>query len=138
MALADVPRADGVKMCASEYPLAQFATPGTACSRRSMTGSPCTLNDVVGGRSANVDGAGLEHLGIVAGPSGIGTDPTMRSSAAPDVWAAGDVTGVAPYTHTANYQARLVTANLLGGRAVADYRAVPGSSTPFRQSLRWA
>ncbi|HTT51552.1 MAG TPA: NAD(P)/FAD-dependent oxidoreductase [Streptosporangiaceae bacterium] len=94
------------------------------------------------GRRPRVSGIGLEVLGIPAGeplpldgtgrvilatPASatlLGAGQRARKPAG-RVWAAGDVTAVAPYTHTARYQARIVAANILGGNRRADYRAVP-------------
>jgi dihydrolipoamide dehydrogenase len=88
------------------------------------------------GRRPRLSGLGLDKLGIEVGPamtlpvqaSGQVTAAAAgrnRKKNSGRVWAAGDVTGVASYTHTAGYQARIVAANILGGRREADYRAIP-------------
>ncbi|MDN3352726.1 NAD(P)/FAD-dependent oxidoreductase [Actinomadura sp. DC4] len=83
---------------------------------------------IAAGRRPRLADIGLEQLGIDVDPGrGIAVDVTCKAggSDGTTVWAAGDVTGVAPYTHAANYQSRLVVSNVLGKRREADYRAVP-------------
>jgi pyruvate/2-oxoglutarate dehydrogenase complex dihydrolipoamide dehydrogenase (E3) component len=57
------------------------------------------------------------------GLPGLGVDERCRVG--DGVWAAGDVTGVAPFTHTAKYQGWVVAGNILGETRVADYTAIP-------------
>ncbi len=74
------------------------------------------------GRRPAVRDIGLETLGI---PTGGALEVDAGCRVEEHVWAIGDVTGVAPLTHTANYQARVAVETLLGRPAVADYRAIP-------------
>jgi dihydrolipoamide dehydrogenase len=78
------------------------------------------------GMRANTRDTGLEHLGIELDARGyLPVDDHCRVRGRADVWGGGDVTGVAPYTHTANYHARTIAANLLGKDSRADHRAIP-------------
>ena len=78
---------------------------------------------VATGRRPNVEGLGLEQLGVEITSRGIEVDDRLR--AADDVWAIGDVNGIAQFTHVGKYQARVAAADLCRHRAKADYRAIP-------------
>jgi pyruvate/2-oxoglutarate dehydrogenase complex dihydrolipoamide dehydrogenase (E3) component len=80
---------------------------------------------VATGRRPNADGFGFEQLGVTVGRRGIEVDETLK--AAEDVWAVGDATGVALFTHSGKYQARVAATNVAGGSARADYRAIPAT-----------
>jgi pyruvate/2-oxoglutarate dehydrogenase complex dihydrolipoamide dehydrogenase (E3) component len=76
---------------------------------------------VAAGRRPNVDG--LEEAGVRIGRRGVEVDEQCR--AAGNVWAIGDVTGVAQFTHVGKYQARVAAAAMCGQDVRADYRAIP-------------
>jgi dihydrolipoamide dehydrogenase len=78
---------------------------------------------VATGRRPNTDGLGLEQLGVAVGQRGVEVDEHLR--AAEDVWAIGDVTGIALFTHVGKYQARVAAGDLVGRGTTADYRAIP-------------
>ncbi len=80
---------------------------------------------VATGRRPNVEGLGLEQLDVSVGKTGIEVDD--RLSAGEHVWAAGDVTGVALFTHVGKYQGRVAAANVAGRDSRADYRALPSA-----------
>jgi len=79
---------------------------------------------VATGKRPRVEGLGLELLGVSPGDDGaLAVDDRLR--VIDRVWAVGDVNGVAPYTHAANYQAKVVVDNLTGRVRRADHRAIP-------------
>jgi pyruvate/2-oxoglutarate dehydrogenase complex dihydrolipoamide dehydrogenase (E3) component len=78
---------------------------------------------VATGRRPRTQGIGLETVGIQPGARGIEIDERCR--AGDGVWAIGDVTGLAMFTHVAKYQGRVAAKDILGEPARADYRAVP-------------
>jgi pyruvate/2-oxoglutarate dehydrogenase complex dihydrolipoamide dehydrogenase (E3) component len=85
----------------------------------------CDTLLVAVGRRPNVDDLGLEQAGVDYTPKGINIDKRMRTSNR-RIYACGDVTGVMPFTHVAEYQAGLVIANaLFRFPKKANYRAVP-------------
>ncbi len=78
---------------------------------------------VAAGRKPNVEGLGLEQLGVEISQRGIEVDERLQ--AAESVWALGDATGIALFTHVGKYQARVAAENVAGREAKADYRAIP-------------
>ncbi len=78
------------------------------------------------GRTANVDGLGLEAAGVKFSKKGIEIDDRCRTNV-PSVWAVGDVAGGPLFTHWAGHQARVVIRNIL----------FPGSTRHDLANLPW-
>ena len=79
---------------------------------------------VATGRTVDLSGLGLESVGLNAKAPFIKVDERMR--AADGIWAMGDVTGKAMFTHVALYQSAIVVADILEeDHPPARYDAVP-------------
>lgn len=127
-ALAAALTADGVQVRTGTTLLRVRQTEAGLAQAWLSDGSTLTVHRLLlaTGRTASTDGLGLARLGIEPQDNGaVAVDDQCRVRGQDHVWAVGDVTGLAPYTHGANYQARLVADNLLGRPRRADYRAMP-------------
>jgi dihydrolipoamide dehydrogenase len=130
LALAQILEAEGIELA--------MRTPISSVEKMTNGAATVVLEDgrkfsaerllVSTGRKPNVDEIGLELLGITLSKAGaIVTDPHCRVLGLENVWAGGDVDGVAPLTHTANYQARIIAAGILGTVREAHYESIPRS-----------
>jgi pyruvate/2-oxoglutarate dehydrogenase complex dihydrolipoamide dehydrogenase (E3) component len=78
---------------------------------------------VAAGRRNNLQGLGLEHVGLDPEARVLVTDERMRVT--DGIWAVGDIVGKGAFTHVSMYQAAVVLNDLLGRDGPwADYRAV--------------
>ena len=83
---------------------------------------------VAAGRSPNTEGLGIEELGLEMTSRGhIKVDEKLATSIN-SIRAAGDVTGLLPFTHSADEQARMAVAHALGLKSKWKYDA---STTPW-------
>lgn len=77
------------------------------------------------GRTANLDGLGLDAAGIGHTTKGLVLDARLRATA-PHVFGAGDVTGDHQFTHAAGYEGGVVVANAVFRLPrKADYTLLP-------------
>ena len=77
------------------------------------------------GRAPNVEGLDLAKVGVEYSRKGIKVDSFLRTSAK-HIYACGDVVGPYQFTHTADFQARLILRNaLFPGKSKINYHIVP-------------
>lgn len=113
-------------------------TPATPPATDSVTailsdGSEHRLERILlaGGRRPRTANLGLEHLCVAPDASGaLPVDDSCRvrdrgGLTLPDVFALGDLTGTAPFTHSANQQARVIAGALSGHSVGYAAHAVP-------------
>jgi dihydrolipoamide dehydrogenase len=123
-ALGDVLRSEGIELALGVHAKAARREGGDYVldleDGRTLRGDRLL---VATGRRPRMAGLGLETVGLDADAKAVEVDE--RLSAGDGLWAIGDVTGIWPLTYVGKYQGRVVAANILGERAVANYDAVP-------------
>ena len=132
--VADVLRGNGVRLHLSAKAVRAESVDAGRALRLELAGGRTLEADrllIAGGREANSSGLGLAALDIALEDSGaVPVDARCRvvdGSGAPiqGLYAVGDVTEESSFTHSANYQARIVAAEVAGRGHDADYRAIP-------------
>jgi pyruvate/2-oxoglutarate dehydrogenase complex dihydrolipoamide dehydrogenase (E3) component len=103
---------------------AQPAAPGTQITLDDGTRLETDVVILGAGRRPATGALGAETAGLsLTERGGIAVDARCR--AGDGVWALGDVTGIALFTHVAMYQGRVVADNILGRERTASYDGIP-------------
>jgi len=120
--------ADGI-----DVRLGRQITRATSAPVNGKTGARVELDDgstlavdviVLGtGRTPRITDLGLERIGVDAAGGRLPLDPHCLLTHG--VWAIGDATGQAMFTHVAKYQARVVADTILGTPRAAHYEGIP-------------
>lgn len=77
------------------------------------------------GRVFNINGLGLEEVGVTLGPRGeVEVDDYLQTSA-DGIYAIGDITNKMQLAHVASAQGKVAAANALGEHLAMDYSLVP-------------
>ncbi len=76
------------------------------------------------GRTPNIDGIGLEYIGVETFNGGIKIDKHCRTNI-PNVYAAGDITGFSLLAHTASREGEVAVNTILGKKDSMRYNAIP-------------
>lgn len=119
--LARILSSDGVELCLGSPVTAVRAARGGVIVETADGEWPAERLLVAAGRTANVDGLGLDRLGIIATAAGISVDARSRTIV-PTVYAVGDVAaGRSHHTHAAATDAAIAVRDMfLPGRATAS------------------
>ena len=80
---------------------------------------------IAAGRKPNIEGLGLEDIGVKVGKSGIEVNNKLQTTVK-NIYAAGDVVGHYLFTHVAAFQATQIVRNIFfPGSSAIDYSVVP-------------
>jgi pyruvate/2-oxoglutarate dehydrogenase complex dihydrolipoamide dehydrogenase (E3) component len=123
--IADALHAEGIELHLGRQATAARADNGR-CLLELEDGSEVAGSKllIATGRRPRAGDVGLDALGVE--PDERGAIPVDERCRVTDgVWAIGDVTGVALFTHVGKYQARIAVDDVAGRKPRADYRSIP-------------
>jgi dihydrolipoamide dehydrogenase len=132
-ALANRLRNDGVHLHLGQPP-SRARLSGDHCQIELPDGTTIRAERILvaGGRDPHTDDLGLDGVGaqVDQKSKAVSVDDRCRvltedGSPVDGLYAVGDVTGISTYTHSANYQAKIAAADIVGEGRDADYAAVP-------------
>ena len=113
--LSEAIRADGVELLLDVETESVAVEGGTKVVRGTVAGRPGEWRAseilVGAGRRPNIEGLGLDEVGVRTGPRGLIVNGAMRTSVK-SVYAAGDMAGRFLFTHSAGYEAAAAIRNM--------------------------